>query len=456
MIRLHTHIFRTGVWAAAAALCTAPAVAVAAEEAPAMLPQAAGNTMWTLIGAMLVMFMQPGFALVECGLTRAKNAANIIMKNYADFMLGALVFFVLGFGFMFGDSAGGLIGTKFFCMTGFDASNADGQWALTFWFFQAVFCATSATIVSGAVAERTKFSSYLIVSVVVSALIYPVSGHWAWGGLFGEAGGWLEAKGFIDFAGSTVVHSVGGWLALAGAIVVGPRIGKYSKDGKARALPGHNLPMAGLGVFVLWFAWFGFNCGSTTTADGTIGYIAMNTCLAACAGAACAMFATWALLGKPDPSMTFNGVLAGLVGITAGCLEVSPVGSIAIGAICGVIVVFSVLFIDQKLRIDDPVGAVSVHGVCGALGTLLVGLFAAPGYGKGVGLLYGGGTDMLLTQLTGVVAVFAWAFVCGLILFSIIKATVGLRVSHDVEMKGLDMTEHGVDAYSGFQIFSNE
>ncbi len=452
-----------GLVAAGSFLLAMPETAGAAEEAAAaapaevaMLPQSAGNVVWTMIGAMLVMFMQPGFALVECGLTRAKNAANIIMKNYADFMMGSILYFLVGFGLMFGSSVSGLFGWSMFGMSGGNATDAAGQWTWTFWFFQAMFAATSATIVSGSVAERTEFKSYLLVSACVSAFVYPVSGHWIWSGLFGDGGGWLGEMGFIDFAGSTAVHSVGGWIALAGAVVVGPRIGKYAKDGTARAIPGHNIPMAGLGVFILWFAWFGFNCGSTTTADGTLGYIAANTCLAACAGAVGAMLTIWIKYGKPDPSMTFNGVLAGLVGITAGCFEVSPGGSIIIGLLAGILVVFSVLFIDQVLKIDDPVGAVSVHGVCGAFGTLMVGFFAAPGYGEATGIFYGGGSGLLVTQLVGVLSVFVWAFGCGYILFKVVSLTVGLRVSPETELKGLDVTEHGADAYSGFQVFSNE
>jgi len=262
--------------------------------------------------------------------------------------------------------------------------------------------------------------------------------------------------GFIDFAGSTVVHSVGGWLALAGAIVVGPRLGKYGADGKARAIPGHNIPLAGLGVFILWFGWFGFNPGSTTTADGTIGYIAVNTALSACTGALGAMILVWIKHGKPDTSMSLNGALAGLVAITAGCYEVSPVGSLIIGLLAGMLVIVSIEFIDQVLKIDDPVGASSVHGVCGVFGTLAVGLFAAPGYGDSTGLLYGGGTEILVTQLIGAAAVFAWAFGVGLALFSVLKATIGVRVSQEEELKGLDITEHGMESYNGFQIFTNE
>ena len=440
-------------------LTTALACCLLAGPDPALaedgLSQENANILWTLIGGMLVMFMQPGFALVECGLTRAKNAANIMMKNYADFLMGGIIYFLIGFGLMFGTDAGGIVGTSMFGMSG-SSGTGEGGWLWTFWFFQAMFAATSATIVSGAMAERTRFSVYLIGSAVISALIYPVSGHWAWSGLFGEGGGWLEGLGFIDFAGSTVVHSVGGWIALAGAIVIGPRIGKYSADGIARAIPGHNIPMAGLGVFILWFALFGFNCGSTTTPDGTIGFIAANTCLSACAGGLAAMLTMWVKFGKPDPSMTFNGVLAGLVGITAGCAEVAPGGAIIIGLLCGVLVVFSVLFIDQKLRIDDPVGASSVHGVCGFFGTVMVGLFASPDYGSCTGLFYGGGIHQLLVQLAGAFSVFVWAFGCGFILFKLLGMLMPLRVSPEEELKGLDIPEHGADAYSGFQIFINE
>ena len=309
---------------------------------------------------------------------------------------------------------------------------------------------------SGCIAERTDFKAYIFVSMMVSAFIYPISGSWVWNSLFADTKGWLEGLGFIDFAGSTVVHSVGGLIDLAGAICVGPRLGKYAPDGKSLAIPGHNIPLVALGVSILWFAWFGFNCGSTTTPDGTVGYIAVNTCLAACTGFIASLLTVWVMTGKPDPSISMNGVLAGLVGVTAGCYEVSPAGSIAIGVICGVVVVLSIVFIDQKLRIDDPVGAVSVHGVCGFLGTVLVGVFAAPGYGSNVGLLYGGGCGLLLIQLLGAVSVGAWAFLTGMLVFKIADKLIGLRVSPEVELKGLDITEHGTDVYSGFQIFSNE
>ena len=432
----------------------APSLAWADGEA---YGQANANIMWTLLGGVLVMFMQPGFAILECGLSRAKNAANILMKNYADFMLGSLVFLFVGFGIMFGESLGGVIRTTGFALAGVDPATPEGQWSLTFWFFQSVFCGTAATIVSGAIAGRTKFAAYLVASMLISAVIYPVSGHWAWNSLNqADSTAWLANMGFIDFAGSTVVHSVGGFVAMAGAIVVGPRIGKYGPDGATKAIPGHNLPMAALGVFILWFAWFGFNCGSTNVPDGTIGFIAVNTNLAACAGFLGAMLTSWAVSGKPDPSMSFNGVLAGLVGITAGCYDVSPFGAVIIGLASGVLVVFSVLFIDQKLKIDDPVGAISVHGVCGLFGTAAVGLFAAPGYGtESLGLFYGGGAGLLGTQLIGALSIDIWAFVMGLIVFKIVKAAVGLRVEPRDEVKGLDIVEHRTEAYSGFQFFSN-
>jgi Amt family ammonium transporter len=421
-------------------------------------PQADANIFWTLLGGILVMFMQPGFAMVECGLARAKNAANILMKNYADFMIGSLVFLFVGFGLMFGKSAGGVIGTSFFGLSGIEPASPDGQWSLTLWFFQSVFCGTAATIVSGAIAGRTKFAAYLFTSLLISAIIYPVSGHWAWNSLNAASGtsGWLGDLGFIDFAGSTVVHSVGGFVAMAGAIVVGPRLGKYTSDGVARAIPGHNLALAALGVFILWFAWFGFNCGSTNVPDGTIGFIAVNTNLAACAGFLGAMLSSWVRSGHPDPSMSFNGVLAGLVGITAGCYDVTPFGAVIIGLVSGVLVVWSVIFFDQKLKIDDPVGAISVHGVCGLFGTLAVGLFSSPAYGSDTaGLFYGGGFKPLGVQLVGALSIDVWAFVMGLIVFTLAKKLVGVRVDPKDEIKGLDLVEHRAEAYSGFQFFSN-
>lgn len=421
-----------------------------AEGATAESNAVAIDTVWTLLAAMLVFFMQAGFAMVEAGFTRAKNAANIMMKNLMDFSIGSLCFFVVGFGIMFGTDAFGLFGTDGFFLGGADPATADGLWKFVFWIFQAVFAATAATIVSGAMAERTKFTSYLVYSVFLTAFIYPVVGHWIWGG------GWLSEMGMVDFAGSTVVHSVGGWAALAGAIILGPRLGKYNPDGSSNAIPGHNIPLAALGVFILWFGWFGFNAGSTTSGTNlSIAIIAVTTNLAAAAGSVTAMITNWVKDGKPDTSMALNGALAGLVGITAGCANVSPISAIIIGGIAGVLVVFSVETIDKVLCIDDPVGAVSVHGVCGAWGTLAVGFFAQESYGGVNGLLFGGGSGLLMTQFIGVVSVFLWAFIGGLILFFTVKKIFGLRVSDEEQIKGLDIGEHGMESYGGFQIFNN-
>ncbi len=395
------------------------------------------NIVWTCVAAFLVFFMQAGFAMVESGFTRAKNACNIMMKNLMDFSIGSIAWFVVGFGLMFGAGNAFLgYGAGFFG-NGIETINADLGW--TFWIFQCVFAGTAATIVSGAMAGRTKFTGYLAYSAVICAVIYPISGHWIWGG------GWLGKMGFVDFAGSTVVHSCGAWLALAGAIVLGPRTGKYSEDGKSRPIFGHNIPIAALGVFILWFGWFGFNPGSTVEANPSIGYIAVTTNLAAAAGAITAMIISWLRFGKPDVSMSLNGVLAGLVAITAGCNDVTPVGAIIIGGVAGILVVLSVEFIDKVLRIDDPVGAVSVHGVCGAWGTLALCFF-----------LKEGSSASFITQLTGVASMFAWAFGFGLIVFLLIKYTIGLRATEEEELRGLDIAEHGNEAYNGFQIFFNQ
>ena len=402
------------------------------------------NIVWTCIAAFLVFFMQAGFAMVEAGFTRAKNAVNILMKNLMDFSVGTIAFFLIGFGLMFGKS-NGLFGTTLFGLSGVEPG-ADWNW--TFLIFQTVFAATAATIVSGAMAERTKFVGYLAYSFFITLFIYPVFGSWAWGGLL-DGGGWLENLGFLDFAGSTVVHSIGGWLALAGAIILGPRIGKYGPDKKPKAILGHNIPLAALGVFILWFGWFGFNPGSTTSGDGSIGYIAVTTNLSAAAGAIVAMAISWVIMKKPDASMALNGALAGLVSITAPCDGVTPAGAIMIGAVGGALVVLAVLFIDHVLKIDDPVGAVSVHGVCGAWGTLATGLFNMES-----GLFYGGGLKQLGVQALGAGAAFVWAFGLGLILFYTISKTIGLRVTPEEEMKGLDIGEHGMEAYSGFQVFT--
>jgi Amt family ammonium transporter len=411
-----------------------------AQEDQAAANAVAIDTIWTLIAAFLVFFMQAGFAMVEAGFTRAKNAGNIIMKNMMDFASGSLVFWAVGFAFMFGSGNSFIGNTGYFLQDTFANLGLDIPIA-AFFIFQTVFAATAATIVSGAMAERTNFSGYLAYSVVITAFIYPVVGHWIWGG------GWLADMGIVDFAGSTVVHSVGGWAALAGAIVLGPRIGKYNEDGSANALPGHNLLMAALGVFILWFGWFGFNPGSTVAGtDLSIASIAVTTNLAAAAGAVMAMVVSWIKYGKADVSMTLNGALAGLVGITAGTAAVGNFSAVIIGAIAGVIVIYSVEFFD-KLQIDDPVGAVSVHGVCGAFGTIAVGFFATEG-----GLLFGGGFSLLVTQIIGVTSVFFWAFGLGFVLFKVIDAVIGLRVSEEDEIEGLDYSEHGADSYPDFMV----
>jgi ammonium transporter, Amt family len=405
------------------------------------------DIIWTAIAAFLVFFMQAGFALVESGFTRAKNAVNIIMKNLMDFSIGTVMWFLLGFGLMFGGGASGFIGLSHFGASEFsDISSLN--W--TFWLFQAVFAGTAATIVSGAMAGRTKFTSYLIYSAFICGVIYPISGHWAWGTLSNIGSGWLADMNFIDFAGSTVVHSAGGWLALAGAITLGARKGKYGPNGKSNAIPGHNIPLAALGVFILWFGWFGFNAGSTTAGSVNIGYIAMTTTLSAAAGAIFAMITSWIRFQKPDVSMSLNGVLAGLVAITAGCANVTMGGALIIGSLAGILVVVAVEAIDKVLKIDDPVGAVSVHGVTGAFGTLMAGVLNTPGT---PGYVEGGG---VLTQLIGIGAMFAWAFGLGLILFNTIKFTVGLRVSETEELRGLDISEHGNEAYPSFQIFTTQ
>jgi Amt family ammonium transporter len=399
------------------------------------------DTMWILVAAVLVMFMQPGFALVEAGFTRSKNTVNILMKNLIDFAIGSLVFWIIGYTLMYGEDIGGFLG-KIHLFYGSEEINGVPDMASLM--FQTVFAATAATIVSGAVAERTHFSAYLIFSMVITAVIYPISGHWVWGG------GWLSNLGtpFHDFAGSTVVHSVGAWVGLAGAVIIGPRIGKYTKEGKARAIPGQNLALGALGVFILWFGWFGFNPGSQLAATGSenataISHIFITTNLAAAAGAVTAMFVTWIKYKRPGLSLTLNGALAGLVAITAGCDTVSPGGAAIIGVLAGTLLVFGVEFIDKKLRIDDPVGAISVHGLNGAMGTLAVGLFSTSN-----GLFYGGGAAQLVSQLIGVAAVGAWAMGLGFVLFIVLKKTVGVRVSKRIEEEGLDIYEHGESAYN--------
>lgn len=402
------------------------------------------NVGWILLGAALVFFMQAGFAMVETGFTRAKNAGNIIMKNLMDFSLGTPIFWIFGFGLMFGGT-GALIGGIDLFTTG-----GDGGWATLI--FQTVFCATAATIVSGSMAERTKFSAYCIYSMLISAIVYPISGHWIWGG------GWLAQLGFHDFAGSCAVHMVGGTAAFIGAKILGPRIGKYTKDGKARAIPGHSLTLGALGVFILWFCWFGFNgCSTVALTDGAADVAArvfVTTNLAAAVATVTVMCITWVRYKKPDVSMTLNGSLAGLVAITAGCDAVTPVGAAIIGIIAGFVVVFGIEFVDQKLKVDDPVGAVGVHGLCGLTGTLLTGVFAyylTDDLGQPLGLLYGGGVHFLGVQVLGIVSVLAWVGVTMVIIFQAIKHTIGLRVTEAEEISGLDLPEHGLtSAYADF------
>ena len=411
------------------------------------------DTVWVLIAAFLVFFMQAGFGMVEAGFIRAKNACNILTKNFLDYCTASIMFFLVGYAFMFGQ------GNGFIGWTGFGmSSSASGPsnlsiWA--FWLFQAAFCGAAATIVAGAMAERMKFQAYLLYTVVISAVVYPIIGHWIWGG------GWLAEMGFADFAGSTVVHATGGWAAFIGAVLLGPRLGKYNGNGKARAIAGHSIPLACLGVFILWFGWFGFNPGSTLGVAGQedlIGRVAMNTNLAAATGAICAMVVVWGRYGKPDLSMTMNGALAGLVAITAPCAFVEPWAAVAIGAVAGTIVVAGVALLD-RIHVDDPVGAVPVHGMNGIWGTLAVGLFATPGLkmdGMTAGLFYGGGFRQMGIQALGTFCGAAFALAAMGLVFLAIKKTVGLRVSRQEELRGLDIGEHGMESYAGFQIFVTE
>ena len=407
------------------------------------------DTVWVLFAAFLVFLMQAGFGMVEAGFIRAKNTVNILMKNFLDFCIASIGFFIFGYAIMFGD------GNSFFGTTGwllFGAkSNADIP-MYAFWLFQVVFCGAAATIVAGGVAERIKFKSYLIYSFLISAFIYPLIGHWIWGG------GWLSKLGFADFAGSTVVHTTGGWAAFVGAYLVGPRLGKYNGNGDVKVISGHSMPLASLGVFLLWFGWFGFNCGSTLGAeDGTlISLIAINTNISAASGALSAMLISWKKFKKPDLSMTMNGSLAGLVAITAPCAFVSPLESIAIGAVGGIIVVYGIILLD-KIKVDDPVGAVPVHGINGIWGTLAVGLFGHKALGlTNDGLFHGGGLTQLGIQSLGTFTCCLFVIVSMFLIFKGIKSVVGLRVTRDEELKGLDIGEHGMESYSGFQVFVTE
>lgn len=396
--------------------------------------------LWITVAAVLVFFMQAGFTFVELGFTRSRNSGNIIMKNLMDFAIGSVMFWAFGYAIMYGSetAAGGLFRWS-------PAHQGYFFFKATDWYnllFQTVFCATAATIVSGAIAGRTKFTTYLIFSVVLTTLIYPISGSWYWP-LDGNA--WLSEAGFVDFAGSSVVHAVGGFASLAAAVMVGPRIGKYV-DGKAQVIPGHNMAFGALGVFILWLGWFGFNGGSQLAWGGedtvAVGSVIINTNLSGAAGALGALFFSWYKYGKADVSMTLNGVLAGLVGITAGCGAVSPLGSLAIGLICGVVVVLSISFLDKALKIDDPVGAISVHGVCGFLGTVLVGLFALDG-----GLFYGGSGKLLWVQTYGSLSYVLWVLIVSFPVLFLLKKTLGLRVTKKEELEGLDIHEHGMSAY---------
>ena len=409
------------------------------------------NTIWVLFGTALVFFMQAGFSLCEAGFIRAKNTGNILMKNLMDFCIGTPAFWLVGFRLMFGKGSG-IIGSFDPLIRGeYSQALPSGVPLWAFAIFQTVFCATSATIVSGAMAERTKFSAYCIYSAAISLLIYPVSGHWIWGG------GWLSQMGFHDFAGSTAVHMVGGICAMIGAKILGPRIGKYDKNGKPQAILGHNLTFAALGVFILWFCWFGFNGASTVGMDSdalieTAGRVFFNTNLAAAVACCAALIFTWIRYKKPDVSMTYNAALAGLVGITAGCDAVDAVGAAVIGVVCRILIVLAIEFFDKIAKIDDPVGAVSVHCVCGAAGTVLTGLFAT-GETTEAGLFYGGGAHFLGIQVLGVLAVAAYVAVVITIVFLAIKHTIGLRVKPEEELAGLDVSEHGLfTAYAGFSM----
>ena len=406
------------------------------------------DTVWVLIAAFLVFFMQAGFGMVEAGFIRAKNTCNILTKNFLDYCTASLAFFSIGYAFMFGDG-NGFIGLTGFGLAGAKSGADIPLWA--FWLFQAAFCGAAATIVAGGMAERMKFPAYLVYTVFISALVYPIIGHWVWGG------GWLAQKGFMDFAGSTVVHAVGGWSAFIGTILLGPRIGRFV-NGKTKAIAGHSIPLASLGVFILWFGWFGFNPGSTLGVGNgeLIGLVAINTNLSAAAGAIAAMTTVWLLYGKPDLSMTMNGALAGLVAVTAPCAFISPWAAIVIGMIGGVIVVFGVALLD-RLKIDDPVGAVPVHGMNGVWGTIAVGIFGRKALGLASdGLLYGGGLKQLAVQTLGAVTASFFAVVVMGFVFYMIKITMGLRVTKDEEIRGLDIGEHGMESYAGFQIFTTQ
>ena len=435
--------------------------AIAADAEPAKLPQSMADLLWLVLAGVLVFFMQAGFAMLESGLTRSKNAVNVISKNLIDFACGALVFWAVGYALMYGTKGTGFIGWDpdfVFMSATNDGSDPSGSAG---WFFQMVFAATAATIVSGAVAERTKLVAYVAVSIVLTGILYPITGHWIWG-----EGGWLNSAGMRDFAGSTVVHSVGAWAALAGAAVIGPRIGKFNADGSANAIPGHNLPMAALGTFILWFGWYGFNAGSTLAMVDGIPHVVVTTTLAAAAGAVAALFTSWILHPKkPNLATALNGALGGLVGITAGCASVSSTSSVIIGAVAGLVVYGGVELIERILKVDDPVGAISVHGLAGAWGTLAIGLFGERAIDIRYwdeataikdGLLYGGGVEQLGIQAMGVGAVLAFTGGVSFLLMFILNKVVGLRVDAATEHTGLDIVEHGHPAYSAADSYDED
>jgi Amt family ammonium transporter len=448
----------TGFAVAGLAVLWLGAGEASAQDEVAYLPQQVADETWYLLAGAMVMIMQAGFAMLETGLTRAKNAVNVCTKNLLDFSVGAILYWAIGYSLMYAypdqvlDAAGNP--TVFAWIGGLgqafkpDVMGLEDGYAASDWFFQMVFCATAATIVSGAMAERTKLVGYIAATVIITAFIYPISAGWGWAG-----SGWAAVWGVRDFAGSNIVHACGAWCALAGAIIVGPRLGKYNADGSANAIPGHNVILATLGTFILWFGWYGFNCGSMLAQDTGMAFVAVTTTLSAGAGALAALVTSWSVWGKPDTTMGLNGALAGLVGITAPCGSVAPWAAVLIGLIAGVIVFFSVIFIEKVLKVDDPVGAISVHGVCGVWGTLSVGLFGSSVIDTGIsdGLFLGGGLAQLGKQATFVGATFVFAFGASLILFAIVKYTIGLRVSDAEQIEGLDLGEHDLAAYPDFQ-----
>ncbi len=424
-------------------------------EAPAFLDQGVADIMWLILCAYLVMFMQMGFSLLESGLTRARNTVNIMTKNLMDFCLACLIYWAVGYALMYGEAGNEFIGWDSQLLFLGSANVGQDDALSAGWLFQVVFAGTAATIVSGALAERTKLGGYMIYAILISGLLYPIAGHWIWSG-----NGWLGAMGMRDFAGSTVVHSVGAWAALAGAYIVGARKGKYTPDGKVHVFPGHNMAFATMGAFILWFGWYGFNPGSTLAAVGGIAHVAVTTTLAAAAGGLFGLGMSWFRTGFPDLTMAVNGVVAGLVAITAPCASVSTGSAVIIGAVAGVLVFFSANFIDQIMKIDDPVGAISVHGTCGAWGTLAVGLFGQRAIDIRFwdeetaiqdGLFFGGGASQLVTQAVGVFAVLVFTLAVSFVIFSIAKKTVGLRASDEDQADGLDISEHGMEAYPEFR-----